>query len=129
MKNNSLLNELSNFFEKNDASELTSTLFSVAIRDAAENPSLYKETEILDELEALVQLITYTSVEIRKKPFISEYPDDAFQHYINHVVSKFAHSSEIGRESGMQADFMERLMELKTAEKNMKEFLTKINPL
>lgn len=125
MKNNKLFSELNSFFEKNDAAGLTSTLFSVALRDASENPELYKETDIVFELESVIELITVTAFNLSKNNCVVEYPEQEFQEYINRVISHFTHSSELSHDRDRQTEFFKLLQEIKDLEKKTKEFLTK----
>lgn len=48
---------IANFAQVTCPKKVQNTLFSIALRDAANNPELYKETQIMDELIALHHLL------------------------------------------------------------------------
>lgn len=48
---------VANFAQVTCPKKVQNTLFSLALRDAINNPDLYKETEIMDELIALHHLL------------------------------------------------------------------------
>lgn len=52
-----LLKPIRSFKEHNDVTKIQTTLFEIVTRDAANNPELYKETNIREEMEALHLLL------------------------------------------------------------------------
>jgi hypothetical protein len=48
---------IANFAQVTCPKRVQTTLFSLALRDAANNPELYRETEITEELTALHHLL------------------------------------------------------------------------
>lgn len=52
-----LLKPLHDFKQNHDVTKIQTTLFEIVTRDAANNPEMYKETDILSEMEALHLLL------------------------------------------------------------------------
>jgi hypothetical protein len=52
-----LLKPLRSFKEHNDVTRIQTTLFEIVTRDAANNPEIYKETDIKAEMETLHLLL------------------------------------------------------------------------
>jgi hypothetical protein len=46
------------FKKSNDVTRIQSTLFEIVVRDAATNPILYSETEIMEDMVALNHFIS-----------------------------------------------------------------------
>lgn len=60
------MNELKNYLRHVDLSKLRNTLLEVSIRDASNNPELYKKSEIQEELLSIHHILEKLS------PFANE---------------------------------------------------------
>lgn len=120
----SFINDLQAFFEKNDARKMTSTLFSVAVRDAAENPALYKETETSSDLESVVELVLFTSMNSSRDTYSNEYPEKEFKTYMDLVISHLTNSTDISPDKKTQQQFIEIIREMRAVEQKLRDFLT-----
>lgn len=49
---------IKSFKRSNDVTRIQSTLFEIVVRDAVNNPELYKETDIIEDMSALSHFIS-----------------------------------------------------------------------
>lgn len=61
-----LQNYLESFIETNDMSKLSTTIAAMAIRDCKNNPELYQESEIENDIVEVLTLIGTTQREVQR---------------------------------------------------------------